>query len=602
MKWIKNKFMNITIRSKIIWSYFIVALIPFLIFALLSTWLFVKQGENNIAEHTDQMLNQVKTSIDVYISTIENTSNYIMKEMKESPFFSATREDSSLEGEEDRLTDMFHHIAETHPEVAGILVATENDLYISTGMTRISRDSFTEEAWYKKAAEHPNEIQIISTITGRNIVTNENYNVDNVFSLSKAITGADGQKVMGVILMDIKHDIISQSIQSITLGERGFVFVLDDSRNVVYTPMNKITYRVNPAWLEQDGKRPVTARINGEKYQIRQKYSDYTGWKIVGVFSLDEIMSPINTILYILIGCLVSNLLLIIIFSLKISQTITRPIIQLKKLMKKAEAGDLKVRFKMNYRDEVSELGNNFNQMLDQIEELIQMVYMEQKNKRLAELKVLQEQIKPHFLYNTLDTINWMARDYEAEDIVKVVDALTSMYRIGLSHGKDYITLEEEIQYVSNYLYIQKIRYRSKLNYEIFEDRKLIGCEVPKLILQPLVENAIYHGIKTKHGEGHLTVRTKELEGNFMELTVEDDGSGIPPEKAEELNRMLNETLKAEENQSFGLFYIKERLRIRYGSRFLVQVVSIPEVGTKVTIRLPKNGENKGELEITENG
>lgn len=598
MRWIKNKFMNITIRSKIIWSYFLVALIPFFLFVIIVTYLFLRQAESNISDHTDQMLNQVKTSIDVYISTIEKTSNYITKEMENSIFFNVTQEeDNSWENERIRITDMFHNIANTHSEVAGLLVATEHDMYISTGMTRISRDSFTEESWYRKAADNPNEIQIISNITGRNIITNEGYSVDNVFSLSKAIINNKTGEVMGVILLDIKHDIISQSIESITIGERGFIFVIDDNQQVVYTPPSIITYRVNPVWMEQEGETPITTRINGEKYQIRQKYSDYTGWKIVGVFSLDEIMGPINAILYILVSCLLISLMCIIVFSLKISQTITKPIIQLKRLMKRAEAGDLKVRFHINFQDEVSELGGNFNQMLDRIEDLINMVYMEQKNKRIAELKVLQEQIKPHFLYNTLDTINWMAREYEADDIVKLVDALTSMYRIGLSHGKDYITLEDEIKYVSNYLYIQKIRYQAKLNYVVYEEPKLQKCEVPKFVLQPLIENAIYHGIKTKRGEGHLIIRTKELEGNFMELSVEDDGSGMVPEKVEELGRMLNEPLKQEENQSFGLFYIKERLRIRYGNRFSVQVVSTKDIGTKVTIRIPQNS-NKVEGEI----
>jgi two-component system sensor histidine kinase YesM len=257
--------------------------------------------------------------------------------------------------------------------------------------------------------------------------------------------------------------------------------------------------------------------------------------------------------------------------------------------MKRAEAGDLSARFEVKYRDEVSELGGNFNQMLHRIEELIQIVYTEQQNKRKAELKVLQEQIKPHFLYNTLDTINWMAREYEAEDIVKVVDALTCMYRIGLSNGKDYITLDEEIKYVTNYLYIQKIRYRSKLNYEIVEDSNLQKYEVPKLILQPLIENAIYHGIKAKRGEGHLTITTKELDANLMELTVEDDGSGMTPEQVEGLNRRLNEPLKVDENQSFGLFYINERLRIRYGVRYNVEIKSSKDVGTKITLQIPKN-------------
>jgi two-component system sensor histidine kinase YesM len=535
------------------------------------------------------MLNQVKTSIDVYINTIEKTSNYIMNEIDESEFFYKKHEDTTWDSEKTRITNLLRNIADTHPEVAGILIATENDMYVSTGMTRISKDSFTEETWYKQAIEHPSEVQIISNITGRNIITNDRYNVDNVFSLSKAMIDPITKEVIGVILLDIKHDIISQSIESITLGERGFVFVIDNKNNIVYTPTNKITYRVNPAWLARRGMLAITTRIYGEKYQIRQEYSEYTGWKIVGVFSLDEIMGPIYKIIYILVSCLAVSLVCIITFSLKISQSITKPIIQLKRLMKRAEAGDLSARFEVKYRDEVSELGGNFNQMLHRIEELIQIVYTEQQNKRKAELKVLQEQIKPHFLYNTLDTINWMAREYEAEDIVKVVDALTSMYRIGLSNGKDYISLEEEIKYVTNYLYIQKIRYQSKLNYEIEEDSNLQRYEVPKLILQPLIENAIYHGIKAKRGEGHLHISTRELDSNYMELTVEDDGSGMTPDQVEELNRRLNEPLKVDENQSFGLFYINERLRIRYGFRYSVEIRSTKGIGTKITLQIPKN-------------
>jgi two-component system sensor histidine kinase YesM len=580
--------MNITIRSKIIWSYFLIALIPFFVFVCITAYLFLRQEENNVSDYTDQMLNQVKTSIDVYINTIEKTSNYIMNEIDGSEFFYHAQVDTTWESEKTRITTLLRDIADTHPEVAGILIATDNDLYVSTGMTRISKDSFTEEGWYKRAHDHPADIQIISNITGRNIITNERYNVDDVFSLSKAIVDPLTNEVVGVILLDIKHDIISQSIESITLGERGFVFVIDNNNNVVYTPTNKITYRVNPAWLQMEGMEAITTRINDEKYQIRQEYSNYTGWKIVGVFSLDELMGPIYKILYILISCLAVSLICIITFSLKISQSITKPIIQLKRLMKRAEAGDLSVRFEVKYQDEVSELGGNFNQMINRSEELIAMVYKEQQNKRSAELKVLQEQIKPHFLYNTLDTINWMAREYEADDIVRVVDALTSMYRIGLSNGKDYITLEEEIRYVSNYLYIQKIRYRSKLNYEIDEDISLKQYEVPKLVLQPLIENAIYHGIKAKRGDGHLLIRTRELEGNFMELTVEDDGSGMTEEQVEELNRRLSEPFRGDENQSFGLFYINERLRIRYGYRYSVTIRSTKDVGTTITLQIPK--------------
>ncbi|MFT4144900.1 MAG: sensor histidine kinase [Mobilitalea sp.] len=599
MKWIKDRFLNITLRSKLIWTYFIIALIPFVMIATLVAYFFVKQSGKNIFEHTDQMLNQVKTSIDVYISTIEKTSNYIMKEVTSSGFLTMKSEDEDTwEEVKQQISRMLFDIADTHKEVAGVLIATENDMYISTGMTRISRDSFTREDWYRQAVQNPNEIQMISNIAGRNIVTNKSYSIDNVFSLSKAIIDPATGAILGVILFDLKHDIISESIQSITLGEKGFIFVIDGNKNIVYTPTNKVIYRVNTDYLQGEDKAPITTRIDGEKYQIRQDYSSYTGWKIIGVFSLDDIMGSVNTMMSLLMISVLITLVGIVIISLKISQTITNPITQLKRLMRRAEAGDLSVRFDVRSRDEVSILGNNFNQMLDRIENLIHMVYQEQQNKRIAELKLLQEQIKPHFLYNTLDTINWMAREYEADDIVQLVDSLTSMYRIGLSHGKDYISLEDEIKYVKNYLYIQKLRYGNKLNYEVSMDENLENFEVPKLILQPLVENSIYHGIKVKRGEGHLWIRVRDLEGNFLELSVEDNGSGMTPRQVEELNTILNDSSNRNSNQSFGLFYIKERLKIRYGSRFYVQVESEKDVGTKVTIRLPKAGNQ--EVTITD--
>lgn len=589
MEWIKDRFLNITIRKKMVWSFFAIALIPFMIFAIVSILVFTNQVKKNISEHTNQMLNQVKTTIDVYINSIEKISNYITNEIEDYAFFNMKSSSDLWESEKTRMSSMLSNIANTHPEVAGILIATENDMYVSTGMTRISRDSFANEAWYKQAVEKPEEIQIISNVTGRNIVTNESYSADNVFSLSKAMIDKSSGEVMGVILMDIKHDIISQSIQSITIGEKGFIFVIDDDQHIVYTPTNAVTYRVNPTWLSLDlGQSSITSKINGETYQIRYEKSDYTGWKIVGVFSLDEIMENVYGMLYILITCLCLTLICIIIISLKISQTITKPIVLLKKAMKKAESGDLTVRFDVYYQDEINELGKSFNHMLERIEQLVHMVYLEQRNKRMAELKVLQEQIKPHFLYNTLDTISWMAREYEADDIVSLVDALTNMFRIGLSHGKDYITVKEEITYVTNYLYIQKIRYRSKLNYEIIEAEELLDYEVPKLILQPLVENAIYHGIKAKRGEGHLRISVKEVEGNCMEFSVEDDGSGMAEEKVKELNILLNEPIRLEVKQSFGLFYIEERLRIKYGKHFHVKVESNKDVGTKVTITIPK--------------
>ncbi|WP_242969697.1 sensor histidine kinase [Anaeromassilibacillus sp. An250] len=577
--------MNVSLRTRMLLSNIVVALIPFLIFSIVSGFVFLDHAQKTAEEHSVQLIHQVSNSMDVYVETIEKMVNYIQLELQDTPFFTMESEGASgWDSETAYIRSVLENVANSHREVAGIFIATKEDLYVSTGMSRISRDPFQNERWYREASENPEEIQLISVVTGRNIVTNRSYSIDDVFSLAKAVQDPETGEVLGVILLDIRHDIIQSSINGVTIGEKGFVFVMDQEDNIVYTPVNGIVYRVNPKWVK--AMEPMSVQIQGGSYQIRSELSPYTGWRTVGVFSMDEVMSSVNTIVYILFTCVIISLVLVVIVSFKFSRTLTNPIFKLKRLMKQAESGDLTVRFNFQHNDEIGELGQSFNHMIARIDQLIQMVYVEQENKRTAEMKSLQEQIKPHFLYNTLDTISWMARDYDAEDIVRLVDALTNMFRIGLSHGKDIITVKEEITHVSNYLYIQKIRYKDKLNYVIHVDESLYAVEVPKLILQPLVENAIYHGVKAKRGGGTITI-TGVPEGENLVFTVQDDGAGMLQEKVEELNRRMSERSVLDEKKSFGLFYIRERIQLCYGKGYGVHVESTLGEGTRVTITLP---------------
>lgn len=585
MRKIKDMLLNVSLRTRMVLSNIVVALIPFLMFSIVSGSIFLDHAQKTAEEHSVQLIHQVSNSMDVYVETIEKMVNYIQLELQDTPFFTMESEGASgWESETDYIRSVLENVANSHREVAGIFIATKEDLYVSTGMSRISRDPFQNERWYREAAENPEEIQLISVVTGRNIVTNRSYSIDDVFSLAKAVQDPETGEVLGVILLDIRHDIIQSSINGVTIGEKGFVFVMDQEDNIVYTPVNGIVYRVNPKWVK--AMEPMSVQIQGGSYQIRSELSPYTGWRTVGVFSMDEVMSSVNTIVYILFTCVIISLVLVVIVSFKFSRTLTNPIFKLKRLMKQAESGDLTVRFNFQHNDEIGELGQSFNHMIARIDQLIQMVYVEQENKRTAEMKSLQEQIKPHFLYNTLDTISWMARDYDAEDIVRLVDALTNMFRIGLSHGKDIITVKEEITHVSNYLYIQKIRYKDKLNYVIHVDESLYAVEVPKLILQPLVENAIYHGVKAKRGGGTITI-TGVPEGENLVFTVQDDGAGMLQEKVEELNRRMSERSVLDEKKSFGLFYIRERIQLCYGKGYGVHVESTLGEGTRVTITLP---------------
>lgn len=571
------------IREKMIYSHIFIALIPLCLLGFTAIFISVNEEGKSVEQTTKQRVEQVQQTLDIYMGGIEKTVNMLIQSIDEKQISQIeSEEDPDWETMREGIAEQFDLVGNTHDEIAGIFLATAHDLYVGMGMARISRDSFLREEWYRKAMMNPRSMEVVSNVAGRNIVTDETYSIDDVFSVVKAIINEETRQVVGVLLFDIKYDTISTVIQESVIGEDGFAFVLDAQKKMMYSPVNEIVYRIDPKWFRND-QDTLTVNIKGEKYYISCRKSDYTGWRVVSVSSYQEVMQKAKQMFLIVASVLIVTLAIVLLVAVKLSVTITGPIVKLRNLMEKTEDGNLKVRFQGGDQDEVSDLGRQFNRMLEQIQELVNAVYVEQEHKRKAQLQVVQEQFKPHFLYNTLDTIGWMAREYSAENIVKLVDALTNVFRISLSKGRDYISLEEEMKYISNYLYIQKIRYGPKVLYEMELDEDLKEVQIPKLILQPLVENAIYHGVKLKRGEGHLRVSVQREEDHIC-MSVADDGRGMAKEQVENLTRLLNEPTSPEENQSFGLFYVKERLRMRYGDQFRVLVESQEGAGTKVTI------------------
>lgn len=560
---------------------------------VISAAILLRQSRDTAIAHTEQITKQVSNSIDVYISTIDKLADFIVRELQDTSFTSTegSENEPGWNSQDSTIFDILNNVYESHPEIAGILVSSEQDQYIGIGMSRISRDPFTKEQWYQQTVATPEKVVLHSSAIGRNIVTDANYSADDVFSLSKAIMDQRTGQVLGVLLFDIHHTIIQDSINQVTIGQNGFVFVVDSRNNIVYAPVNQIVYRVNLDWLKNQPDNPLTAEIEGAQYQIRYAKSQYTGWKTIGVFPLKEMMKSFDTSTRLVVFSIVFAIILVFVVSFPIANSVTKPLIKLQQLMKQAESGDLSVRFNSRYSDEIGELGKRFNNMVERIDRLIHMVYLEQQQKRIAEIKNLQLQIKPHFLYNTLDTIGWMARDHDADDVVKLIDALSNMYRIGLSSGKENIPLTEEIRHVSNYLYIQKIRYKEKLDYHIAFDETLSNFMVPKLILQPLVENAIYHGIKVKPGMGSITVNAEKIPQSGVLITVKDNGAGMSPDVlAALLSRLDTEAINEdapEKKSGFGLYYVKARLVLRYGKAFKMEIFSSIENGTMISLFLP---------------
>jgi two-component system sensor histidine kinase YesM len=587
--WLHRNLISRKFQRRVTLSFILIALLPFIIFTVVVGSIFISQAQDTAISNLAQLIIHISDSMDVYITGLEDMMDYVAAETLDArpP---GSMSDERWRSSEREISKTLASMASSHPQVAGILVAFEDDRYVGTGMSRISRDSFADENWYQAACADPEKLVMVSDVSGRNIVTKKDYSVDGVFVIAKAIDDGNGG-ILGVIMLDIKHELIRESISSVSIGSQGFVYVIDSNDNVVYTPVNDIVYRINPEWLRSNGFQPLSVAIRGTAFHIRCNSSEYSGWRTVGVFSLDEVMGSANFIYYVLLVFIIGITIVVIFISVMIAGSVTKPISKLRALMQEAEAGNLDVRFQYRQSDEIGDLGLSFNHMLDRISQLIQRVYEEQQSKREAQLKSLQEQIKPHFLYNTLDTIAWMARNGKTDEIVKMIEAITSMFRIGLSHGTDFISLKDEITHVTNYMYIQGIRYKNKLSYEIAIDPKISDCMVPKLILQPLAENAIYHGIKLKRSGGRI-----DITGGFSEsgediwLAVKDNGAGMSEERLESLNKGLRDIAEGSEHrESFGAFYIQRRLSLSYGSSYGLRLSSKLGEGTTAVIEMPYN-------------
>jgi len=311
--------------------------------------------------------------------------------------------------------------------------------------------------------------------------------------------------------------------------------------------------------------------------------------------SANETNTSISTSSIIL--TMIQTIILLICFSISISsyfsvsKAINEPLSDMQKLSTQIAEGDLKARTQIPEVIELAPLAENMNTMAEQIEVLIQKNVEEQSNFQKAEMKALQAQITPHFLYNTFDTIIWLAEEEKTDDVVKITKAFSDFLRISLSKGHEWITVQQELDHIKNYLTIQEIRYADILNYEIIADESLMNCKTIKLVLQPLVENAIYHGIKNKRGRGHLTVRISHLaETNSILFEVTDDGAGFTPERLAQVNmEMASDSSDTEKLTSvYGLYNVNKKLKLYYGKDTEgLKIVSEHNKGTSISFVIP---------------
>ena len=589
------KLRNLSLKTKMILLNSFLVIFTVLLISLISISSFTRLNNRNIESLSEQIIMQVAQNIDYYsiemqnISTIANYDYYIQNYLSNQ---------TMTPGQEYEYTSnmnrLFNNISNTRTDINAVMVVSNEGRVVSNiNPNEINPNyNFTNQSWYQHAMELDNSFLMVQP-------HRQSYfknSTDLVISFVRKIKSFDSNKVLGAIIIDLNLNALKKICSSVHLGKDGYVIIVDENSNVIYHPDYSYMYR---AWDEMYAKevfkeddpliievlkshgQTVEKNFDGRQLMLTSHTIEDLNWTVIGVYPQDDILAEQAgiTVLIIAIGLTVAGIG--ILSTMFISSLIFNPINSLQKRMKKTEKGTLSIAKSADYtKDEVGALNNSFDAMISQISELLQRIKTEERQKRKAELKFLQAQINPHFLYNTLDSIIWMAESNH-KDVVPMTENLARLFRLSLSGGREIITIREEIDHVLSYLNIQKMRYASKLDFKIKVEEEILPLQTLKLILQPLVENAIYHGIKNMRNKGNILIKGMRIMDSVL-LQVMDDGVGIEKEK---LSAILQ--TNASNKSGVGIKNTDERIKLYYGESYGLEILSERGIGTVVDVWLP---------------
>ncbi len=428
------------------------------------------------------------------------------------------------------------------------------------------------------------------TWTGLLTIKYNSAGFDDVFALAKPIIGFDTGHNLGTAIIYLKEkDVASIYLDNMTNQEDRF-FIVDGQMNIISTQDKEELYKrfdeglyLGDYKLEEVCNKSIIRNIRDKQSLVTVQDFTKLNWKIVSIIPLDEITNENKGItkLIVILGtiCLVCAF----VASFLISYTISKPILRLVSIMKEIKSGDLKLRADLDAQGEIGMLAEGFNSLMDRVNELLEQIYDEQKEKQEYEFKLIQSQIKPHFLYNTVETIISFIKLGLKDNAMLTAKYLAGFYRISLSKGNDIISIKDEMNLIENYLSIQKLRYVEYLDFHLDFKDEILKYRIPKLTLQPLVENSIYHGLKQKEGKGILTIKGY-FEQGLIKIEVCDNGVGM---NEEQIVRILHGASNDQKSTDFGIHSVDARLKLLYGAEYGLSIESRISEYTKVTVRLP---------------
>ena len=576
-----ERYRKMSIQMVLSLSFTAVAAAGMLLMSVSLIWRFSAVNEQLVAENSRRVLAQANLNLDSYLRRMMRISDTVYYRSIKNPDLA----------EEDLTGDLALLYEENRDDLVSLAVFDGDGALVSAvPLTALKRDAETADSDWFQAASQSMENLHFSTPHVQNIFDDPDYPYRWVVSLSRHVQlTRDGATEGGVLLVDMSFSGIEQVCRDVTLGSGGYLYLIDGGGELIYHPRQQLIYA---GLLEENNRAAADYRdgsrqeiFQGRSRQVTVKTVGYTGWKLVGVAPAESWFAASPQLPLFGLTLLLFSIFLMAFLNFLISARISDPILRLERSIRELDKGLANVEIEEGGCYEVQRLSHAVASMVSTMRYLMDDIVRQEGQKRRSELEVLQSQINPHFLYNTLDSVIWMTESGQRQEAIQMVTSLARLFRISLSKGKSIIPLADELEHARHYMNIQQIRFKNKFVTEIEARPGTEGLYTLKLIIQPLLENAIYHGMSSAEDDGLIRV-TAYREGEDLLIDVEDNGLGMRPELAASLLEEDRPEVRTK-GSGIGVRNVHQRVSLTFGPGYGLTIFSEPDEGTLVRIRLP---------------
>lgn len=560
-----------TIGQRIVIATMTVIILALVLANIMHFVLFNNATAEVIRTSSREINKQVIMNYERYIDEVIATANYLNRRTIEMS------EDNSI----DDLHDLYLQAAQMSQDVVSIALFDEDGIIFINGDERNIDSIVDEHSWFI-AAQRDKEIFHFSTPHPQTIYT---HTEPEVITVTKSVKYFDEGVIReGVLMIDITTQNLIGLAQKTNLGDGGHILILNDQSDYVYSSSASCTTTDcdSKAIVDEIGFGGESVKIDEDYMYVNVNTLKNTRWRIATFININGIYETRRMMNFVTSAIFVGSLIMSLVLSVFVSKRISDPLTKLKNHMAKVEKGDF-AEVIVSGQMEIVQLSNSFNKMIQEIKSLMNRLVTEQKEKRKSEFLALQTQINPHFLYNTLDSIVWLAENNQNTEVIEMVIALSRFFRISISRGKNVISVKDELEHAKQYLHIQKIRYNKKFDFAFEIDPEVYHYTTVKLILQPIIENAIHHGINSEFETGLIQISAYILNESLI-FEVENNGYGITEDKINELYKNMRNEDRA---NSVGLRNVYQRLKLYYNEEADVVITSELDKMTNVKLIIP---------------